>query len=100
MITMRTDLSSVQSMLDAAGQLEDQLTAEAYRYFRSITPIKTGNARRNTIKSGDTVQAMYPYAARLDEGSSRQAPSGMSEPTLAHMEQVFDKLISDTNNRG
>ena len=95
MIDLKIDTSPVKSMFETAKNLEQDLITEGHRYFKSITPIKTGNARRNTFKSADGIDANYPYAARLDEGYSRQAPRGMSDPTIAHMEQVFDKLVAD-----
>lgn len=62
----------------------DKLAARAYNYFKSITPIAPvngGNARRNTTLKGDEIQANYPYAQRLDQGWSKQAPRGMTKPT-------------------
>lgn len=55
----------------------------AYRFFVEATPIRTGNARRRTkLVNGDTIAANYPYAQRLDQGWSRQAPRGMVQPTI------------------
>lgn len=48
--------------------------------FVALTPIKTGNARSNTYLQNDTIRANYPYAQRLDEGYSKQAPRGMTRP--------------------
>ena len=59
----------------------DKLAAAAYKYFRDHTPIKTGNARRNTHLVRDTIEADYRYAQRLDNGYSGQAPNGMTKPT-------------------
>ena len=50
--------------------------------FRSITPIDTGNARNSTRQRGNEIQANYPYANRLNAGYSRQAPDGMTDPTV------------------
>jgi tRNA G10 N-methylase Trm11 len=58
---------------------------EAYEYFRDITPIRTGNARRKTKLQNDAIVADYPYGKRLDEGYSPQAPRGMSKPTIEHI---------------
>lgn len=58
-----------------------KLPAEAHKEFVKSTPIKTGNARRNTRLVGNEIQANYSYATKLDEGSSRQAPDGMTAPT-------------------
>jgi hypothetical protein len=59
----------------------DKMAAAAYKYFRDHTPIKSGNARRNTHLVRDTIQADYRYAQRLDAGYSGQAPAGMTKPT-------------------
>ena len=49
--------------------------------FVSLTPVDKGFARRNTkLRGKDVIVADYPYAERLDNGWSKQAPRGMSEP--------------------
>lgn len=48
--------------------------------FKALTPIRSGNARRRTTLSGNTIEANYPYAQRLDEGWSNQAPRGIIRP--------------------
>jgi hypothetical protein len=68
-----------------------RLTTIAYEHFRSITPIKKGNARRNTTKTSTTINANYPYAGRLDEGYSKQAPKGMVEPTWEYLTNYIKK---------
>ena len=63
-------------------QLNERVVADkAYKFFRAQTPIRTGRARRSTSLSGSDIQALYPYAGRLDQGYSPQAPDGMSRPT-------------------
>lgn len=54
---------------------------EVYRYWVEKTPKRSGNARRRTVLRDDTISAEYPYAERLDQGWSSQAPTGMSRPT-------------------
>jgi hypothetical protein len=54
---------------------------------------KPGNARRKTVLKGNEIQANYPYAKRLEEGYSSQAPNGMTEPTLKEIcDYVYNKL--------
>lgn len=65
----------------------------AYKYFKSVTPIDTGNARRRTVLRGNTIEANYPYAKRLDQGWSRQAPSGMVEPTLDYIKRLVKGIF-------
>jgi hypothetical protein len=100
MISIKTDLTRVQKLIENTKDLEQQLIQEAYQFFKDITPIDTGNARRNTVKAGNSINANYPYAERLDKGWSKQFDGkGMSGPTMEHMEQVFDKLLSNAENK-
>lgn len=90
MLEVKVDISD--KLTDEVERIKRQLKAvpqEAVKEFRSLTPIRSGNARRNTTLQGDTIRAHYPYAQRLDEGWSRQAPNGMTKP----WEQWFRKRI-------
>lgn len=71
----------------------DKVSNVAYKAFVKNTPIRSGNARRKTKKQGNQINADYPYAQRLEEGYSKQAPNGMTEPTLEQIRQyVYNKL--------
>lgn len=71
-----------------------EVAGEAYKIFRSHTPIRSGNARRKTVLDNKTtINANYPYAVRLDKGASNQAPDGMTKPTEAFMKRTFDKIM-------
>lgn len=60
-----------------------QITSLAHREFVQKTPIRSGNARRKTDLRGNEIQANYPYSVRLEkDGWSKQAPQGMSSPTI------------------
>jgi hypothetical protein len=77
---------------DLNKALDPQLLAkEAYKFFRDVTPFKSGNARRNTHLTGDSIQGDYPYATRLDQGYSNQAPNGMSRPTQQFVQDYISK---------
>lgn len=80
------------SILRQAGDMRG-VPAKAYDHFKSITPIDTGNARNKTTLVGNTIQANYPYAVRLDKGWSKQAPSGMVEPTKRFIEQLIKQKL-------
>jgi hypothetical protein len=67
------------------------LAKEAYGFFKQTTPVDTGRARRNTKLSGDEILAQYPYAVRLDQGYSRQAPDGMTRPTEKFVERYIKR---------
>jgi hypothetical protein len=43
--------------------------------------------------SGNEIQANYPYAQRLEEGWSTQAPDGMTKPTIEEVRNyVYNTL--------
>jgi hypothetical protein len=69
----------------------NNLAREAYDYFKDITPIRKGNARRSTRLQGDEIQADYAYAQRLDDGYSPQAPRGMTAPTEKFIQEYIRK---------
>lgn len=69
----------------------NKMAKEAYDHFKKVTPYRTGNARRNTKLQGDEIQAQYPYAARLDQGYSPQAPQGMTRPTEQFIQEYIKK---------
>jgi endonuclease YncB( thermonuclease family) len=68
-----------------------QLAKVAYDQFVLTTPIRSGNARDRTGLKNNVILANYPYAQRLDDGYSRQAPKGMTEPTLKHVQQYIKR---------
>ena len=75
-----------------------QLAAYAYQEFVKKTPVRTGNARKNTSLQGTTINANYSYAEVLDKGrgfrdgqmrGSEQAPRGMTQPTIEALRQYI-----------
>lgn len=81
-------------MLDTVN--DKNITDVAYKAFVRNTPVRSGNARRNTRKSSNSIDANYAYAQRLEQGYSRQAPKGMTEPTI---EEVRDYVYQKTGVR-
>ena len=71
----------------------NKLPGEAYDVFYDETPVRTGNARSKTRLRGDTIDANYPYAGRLDDGYSRQSPRGMVEPTKKYLRRRVRQII-------
>lgn len=72
-----------------------QLPGQAYKRWVETTPVRNGNARRRTTRQANTINANYPYAQRLDEGYSKQAPDGMTKPVedwyIKEVEKIFGK---------
>ena len=72
----------------------EELPRRAAEFFKAQTPIDTGRARRSTkLKDGDTIHADYPYAQKLDDGYSAQAPQGMTKPTEEWVRKEFKKIF-------
>lgn len=70
------------------------LPKEAHGHFVSITPIRTGNARQSTeFIKGNTIDAAYNYANRLNEGYSRQARNGMTKPTIGFLRRRVRQIL-------
>ncbi len=74
------------------------LAQHAYKKFVELTPVKTGNARKNTRLTGTTIIADYAYGDVLDKGrgirdgqmrGSEQAPVGMTKPTIEDLRQYI-----------
>lgn len=71
--------------------VKKNVIVEAFKYFKNITPVATGFARANTKLINNVITAAYNYAFVLDKGrhmtkrgmrGSKQAPKGMSTPTI------------------
>lgn len=94
---LRRVTNNIGPNLRKKTSLIEFIPKNAYRHFKGVTPKRSGNARSKTdYKStsfGGTIEANYPYANRLNEGYSRQAPDGMTEPTVDHIrDQVRRRL--------
>lgn len=76
------------------NQFLERLPGRMAEKFKEVTPIRSGNARRQTSLQGrDEIVANYPYAKRLEKDSwSRQAPNGMSQPTIDWVRQQLRNL--------
>ena len=103
MIRMTVDLKGVDTLFTDAATVTQNLSDDAYKFFVAQTPVRSGNARRNTSlasmkdsKTGlskATIEGDYAYAQRLDEGWSKQSPNGMTGPTERYIERRLDELV-------
>lgn len=92
----------ISKMLSKMKKELQNVPTEAYQFFVKQTPVKTGNARRNTKLKGKTIQANYQYAEVLDKGrhmtsrgmrGSEQAPDGMTKPTEDFIQKRVNKIV-------
>jgi hypothetical protein len=93
MISLKIGVDKLTPNLKKKIAQLDAVPGQAYTFFRAHTPIRTGRARRSTVLKQDTIVAAYPYAERLDQGYSRQAPDGMTRPTEAFVKKTTDKIM-------
>ena len=85
------NMSGLTKKLAKAAKLDEEVLGPAFDYFKSETPIKSGNARNNTTLHNNKIEASYAYAQKLDNGWSNQSPKGMTKPT----EKYIEKLVKD-----
>jgi hypothetical protein len=81
-------IAKIQKVLDPKN-----LATVGFPVFIKNTPVKTGFARRHTVKNNDEITAQYPYAKRLDNGWSKQSPNGMVKPTIAAIRDYIKKQL-------
>lgn len=103
-VNVKIDKKKIEQRLKKAENLSNQLIQDGFQFFKNLTPIDQGHARRNTSLNGNTIEASYPYASVLDAGrgyrdgqmrGSKQAPKGMSGPTKEHMRRLASKLAKE-----
>ena len=92
-MSIKCDISESLAQFKQLAEVPDRVVQQAYRYFVNHTPVRTGNARRNTSLNATTINADYPYAGRLDNGYSKQFPDGMTKPTLAEVERLLEREV-------
>lgn len=90
-LKLEIDAKDFNRAMREAGYIVDRNWRAAGNYFRQITPRRSGNAQSKTRYNDKEIVGNYPYAQRLDNGYSRQAPDGMSEPTLRYFESNLEK---------
>jgi hypothetical protein len=78
-------------------RVANELPRDAYTVFKKETPVRTGNARNNTnyqsTQKGGTITGNYPYANELNKGKSRQAPDGMTTPTIDYIRDTVRRAL-------
>jgi len=97
-VDIRVGQNNVQNML---SRIQKELAAypqDAEVEFKKLTPVRTGNARRHTALNGQKteIRADYPYAQRLDDGYSPQAPRGMTDPFLKWSQRRITHIFRST----
>ena len=92
-MALRLETDLITPSLTRIDQKLRKLAADAFDVFYKNTPRRSGNARSKTRLHGSEIRADYPYAERLDEGYSRQAPQGMTKPTEDFIQRRTNEII-------
>jgi len=91
---IKVKTADVDKLFSQLGKIPKSVHNDAYFFLKRKTPKRSGNARNKTRKeSGLRIGSRYPYAEKLDEGWSRQAPNGFTDPTIDEMVKIVDKEI-------
>lgn len=101
---------AVSNIVDRLNKITQTLNSRtiaqyAYQQFVKHTPIRSGNARNNTVLQGNSIICNYSYSEVLDKGrgyrdgqmrGSEQSPEGMTKPTI---EDVREMVLQKTGMR-
>jgi hypothetical protein len=91
---VKVDLTQFNKQMNQALHALDDLPEFAEKTMKSNTPIRSGNARRNTNLQGNTVTANYPYAERLENNWSPQTRGqGIIDPTERAIQREVDQRL-------
>lgn len=87
-----TGISATQSTLsNQFRKFMEQVAQVVKEEAVNNTPIKSGYARsqwqKNVGNDSFSVENRVPYIERLEKGSSKQAPNGISMPTIRNVQR-------------
>jgi hypothetical protein len=102
---LTVDSTKVLRLLTNAKDEHKKIMLETLTFFKKVTPVNKGNARRNTklitnVPNKTTILADYAYAGKLEEGSSDQAPEGMTKPAITYIKKTALPKSTRRVNRG
>lgn len=80
-------------LVDNLDEMPIAVMKTLYPYYRNKTPIRSGNARNRTKLNKNTINSKYDYAGKLDEGWSKQAPDGFTEPSIDQLDKLIENYI-------
>jgi len=90
---MRFDSRVFQKRMNKLEEIPELTVDKSYPVLKNNTPVRQGNARNRTKQQGLTIKSDYPYADKLNNGWSKQAPKGFTEPTIKFMERFINTRV-------
>ena len=91
--SFKVNTKEVERLLDKLDTVAEEVIDLAYPILKNNTPVRQGNARNRTKQQGLTIKSDYPYADKLNNGWSKQAPKGFTEPTIKFMERFINARV-------
>jgi hypothetical protein len=97
-MAIKIDTSDVDKIFTQLSAMPKTVMKKTYPVLKQNTPIRSGNARSKTREHNANpkrlqIKSEYPYAGRLDEGWSKQAPKGFTEPSINKLEDFVEQEI-------
>ena len=92
-MTVRLVKNKIKPSLGKIEAKFQTLPQKAFLFWKKITPKRSGNAKKRTVLKKNIILARYPYAERLDNGWSKQAPKGMFDPTVKHIRKISKRFL-------
>lgn len=96
-MSLRRVTNRIGPSLRRKAKLLQPIPKKGYDHFKTVTPIDSGNAKSktkySTTRNGGRITGDYNYANRLNNGYSRQAPEGMTEPTIEHIQKEIKRVL-------
>lgn len=91
---MKIDSRKFYSRFGKLDDLAEDAMDDAFPFYKKSTPIRSGNARKRTRKRTQTkIASNYGYAGKLDDGWSKQAPGGFTEPTIDRIKKFIKNTV-------
>lgn len=95
MIRTRVSKKGFKSIHTEIVKAVSDMADDFYKEVKDETPVDTGTAKRSWKKkkgsSMTTINNRQPYISELDDGSSRQAPNGMTKPAIKKITSNWNK---------
>lgn len=92
--TVKINTKDFNKLLKQLDAMPAKVIRLAVPQAKKNTPIDKGNARRRTNRRGSLkILSNYDYAGRLDDGYSKQAENGFTDPTIDFIESEIEKQL-------
>lgn len=92
-MSVKVDATVFKKRMSQLSELPSVLLKDALKFTKENTPVASGNARNKTTIKGNKVVSDYAYAGRLNDGYSKQAPSGFTQPTIQQLDDAASKYV-------